>query len=437
MKIMVVGHGGREHAIALALAHSSYHPELIAFMSYKNPGVEKLCSKVIFGEMRNVDNIVSSAWDNKVDMVMVGPEEPLIFGVIDHIIKKGIPCIGPQQNLAKLEGDKSYLREIISRSVPDANPVYKICNNTDDIKAFLKSFINVAVKPLGLTGGKGVKVTGAHLHNQSAVIAYANEIINKENKVLLEEKLDGEEFSLMAFSDGSHLIPMPLAQDAKYAYEEDKGPMTGGMGAYTQADHLLPFINRNTYEKSFEILQKVINEVQEENEEYYHGIVYGQFMLTAKGPKLIEVNVRFGDPEAINVLSLIRNDLVDVLMKVALSLLSQVEFAHLASVCKYLVPIGYPETNPKPMQIKIDEKIFKEESTQLIYAGAESVNGFIQTTGARFAAVLANRVTIEAAERAVEHTIERMQLKGFRHRKDIATIELINKRINHLQMVMR
>lgn len=437
MKILVVGQGGREHAITLALARSAYAPELIAYSSSVNPGMAGLVSRVLPGSMKDAAGIASAAWEEKVDLVVIGPEEPLMHGVIDTLAKKGIPSFGPTKDLANLEGNKALLRKIIAKAVPEANPVHRECFTADEVKTFLKQVPEVVVKPLGLTGGKGVKVGGKQLADRADAESYALEVLEKDGKVLLEERLDGEEYSQMAFSDGLRLVPMPLAQDAKYAYEGDEGLMTGGMGSYTRADGLLPFVSEADRVKSFEILKKVVFAAQEEFGQRYHGVIYGQFMLTASGPKLVETNARFGDPEAINVVSLLKTDPVDVFMGVDCGLPAKVEFEPSASVCKYLVPQGYPERKPDPVQVKIDERILAEEGTRMIYAGAEMSEGMVRATGSRFAAVLAIRSQIDEAEKAVERTLERLQLKGLRYRKDVATAALLQKRVDHMKEVMK
>lgn len=437
MRIMVVGQGGREHAIVMALAGSAVAPEIIAYSSSVNPGIAQCCSKVLPGSMKDAAAIAAAAWNEKVDLVVIGPEEPLMHGVIDELARKGIPAFGPTRALANLEGDKTLLRKIIAQAVPEANPVYRTCVTPEEVKRIVYSLPEVVVKPLGLTGGKGVKVGGKQLADQAEAEAYALEVLEKDGKVLLEERLDGEEYSQMAFSDGLRLVPMPLAQDAKYAYENDEGLMTGGMGSYTQADQLLPFVTESQREKSFEILQKVVSAAQEVFGQRYHGVIYGQFMLTAAGPKLVETNARFGDPEAINVVSLLKTDPVDAFMGVVNGLPKKVEFERSASVCKYLVPQGYPERKPDPVQVKVDAKVLEEEGTRMVYAGAEVAGDMVRATGSRFAAVLAVRPSVEEAEQAVERTLERLQLKGLRYRKDVATAGLLQKRVDHMKAVMK
>lgn len=437
MKLLLVGQGGREHAIAAALARSAYHPQLISYMSSANPGIAPLSTRIIKGSMKDAAAIAAAAWEEQVDLVIIGPEEPLMHGVIDLLNKKGIPSFGPTQDLANLEGNKALLRKFISQAVPEANPMYKECFTREEVSQVIRRTPSIVVKPLGLTGGKGVKVSGKQLMNAAEAEAYALEVLEKDGKVLLEEFLDGEEYSQMVFSDGVHLMPMPLAQDAKYAYEGDKGLMTGGMGSYTQADQLLPFVNEADREKSFEILKKVILAAQHEFGQRYHGVLYGQFMLTSEGPKLVETNARFGDPEAINVVSLLRTDPVEVFMGAATTLPEAIAFEPSASVCKYLVPDGYPESKPAPVSVKITESVLSEENTRLIYAGAEKSNGYVTATGSRFAAVLAIRPTVAEAEQAVERTIEKLDLKGVWHRKDVATTALLEKRVSHMRSVLQ
>ena len=208
--------------------------------------------------------------------------------------------------------------------------VYRVFDNVEDAGDFIDEFgQDVVVKPIGLTGGKGVKIVGEHLEDGEEAKKYVKEIINNKisghARVVIEERLIGEEFTVQAFVDGESIVPMPAAQDHPHAYEGDQGPITGGMGSYSDRDGLLPFLDKKSYEESVKIMEDTINAVKNEVGPY-KGILYGQFMLCKDGPKLVEYNARFGDPEAMNVLPLLKTDFVDICQGIVDGNLKKAEF---------------------------------------------------------------------------------------------------------------
>ncbi len=231
---------------------------------------------------------------------------------------------------------------------------------------------DLAIKPIGLTGGKGVRIMGEQV-DRAGAIAYVKSL---NGGVVLEERLIGEEFTLQAFVDGTHLIPMPLVQDHKRAFEGDLGPNTGGMGSYSMPDHMLPFVSDTDYKKALAIMQSTVAALERTGHPY-KGILYGQFMNTAKGPKVIEFNARFGDPEAMNVLSLLSSDLSDIVVKITTGSLSaaNVCFEQKATVCKYIVPSGYPDSPAKGDPVTIGT----QTGALLYYANVEEREGKLST----------------------------------------------------------
>ena len=437
MRILVVGQGGREHAILMALSRSAERPELIAYMNSQNPAISALCSKTQIGSMKTSEAIADYAWQNRVDLAIVGPEEPLVHGAADALHRKGIPTVGPRQELARMEGDKTFLRDVVARWAPEANPGFAVCHTQGEVQKALAELGDVAVKPLGLTGGKGVRVMGPQLEDAAAAEAYAMELIKVQGKVLLEEKLIGEEFSQIVFTDGVRMVPMPLVQDAKCAYEGDTGPMTGGMGTFTLPDHKLPFIPDDQLKKARELLFQIIMGAQEQTGQRYHGVLYGQFMATRSGPRIVETNVRLGDPEAINLMALLKSDPVETFMSTTCGLAESVEFFPQASVAKYLVPQTYPEKSERGQPVSIDLEFLKREGLDLIVAGSDLESGRYVPTGSRFAALLAVRPNLEQAEAAVEDTLARMDLPGLRHRTDIAKPDALQQKIKRMQVLLK
>ncbi|MFX0139874.1 MAG: phosphoribosylamine--glycine ligase, partial [Candidatus Hodarchaeota archaeon] len=297
--------------------------------------------------------------------------------------------------------------------------------------------INIVVKPEGLTGGKGVKVYGDHLFSKEDILKYCQELVNQKSRFLLEEKCDGEEFTLQTFVDGTSVLGSPLVQDHKRAYEDDEGPNTGGMGSYSMEDHLMPFINQEDVNKALEDMKKTVAAVKSETGVEYKGFLYGQFMKTAKGLKLIEYNSRWGDPEAMNVLPLLKGNFVDICWAIINGPLSHTfEFEKKATVCKYLAPEGYP-TNPKRDElVSINKEKINKTGAKYYYASVYREGAKIYTTTSRAIGVLGIANSLAEAEKIAESGVKCIEGRLF-HRKDVGTRKLLQKRIDHMNSLLR
>jgi phosphoribosylamine--glycine ligase len=298
----------------------------------------------------------------------------------------------------------------------------------------------VVVKPIGLTGGKGVKVAGDHFKNINETLSYVNEVINKKisgkAKVLIEEKVIGEEFTLQAFSDGKTILPLHAVQDHKRLLPNDQGVNTGGMGSYSCRDGLLPFLSRNEYEEGAAILQKIIESLDKEGCSYI-GPIYGQFMLTTEGPKIIEINARFGDPEVMNVLSLLETDFVDICKSMIDTTLCNIniKLKKKSTVCKYVVPEGYGIKSMSGEKIFVDEGNIKNSGCRLFYASVNKENDFVTTSTSRSLAIVGIADNILQAEKICEKGLTYVKGEHIFIRHDIGTPELIQKRINHMNKI--
>ena len=425
MKILVVGGGGREHAIVRALARSR-ETEIFSVMARANPGIAALARDVRTCRETDISGIVAYARETGVEYAFIGPEAPLEAGCVDQLEAMGIHCVGPTQAAARIETDKAYCRDMMELHNIDGCPKYRVFHNRAEAISFIHDHDgDLAIKPIGLTGGKGVRIMGDQVDRAGAV-AYVKSLAGG---VVLEERLVGEEFTLQAFVDGDHLIPMPLVQDHKRAFEGDLGPNTGGMGSYSMPDHTLPFVNDADYKKALAIMKATVAALERTGHPY-KGILYGQFMNTARGPKVIEFNARFGDPEAMNVLSLLNSDLADIVIGITEGSLSvtNVIFDQKATVCKYIVPSGYPDS-PHPGD-PVTFRFF--ENALVYYANVEALQGRLSTLTSRTLAFVGLGPTLEEAEQFAEQAASAVT-GNVRHRRDIGTRALLEQRINHMK----
>lgn len=432
MKILVVGTGAREHAICKAIEGNA---ELYSLMSNKNPGIARM-SKYQISSENDIERVKKFAMDNKIDMAIIGPEAPLEKGIVDALQAEGIGCIGPTKEAAKIETDKVFMRNLFENYKIGGSLVYKVFDNYDDISTFIDDFgEDVVIKPVGLTGGKGVKIMGEQLKDAEEAKNYSKEVIDTKMgghaKVVIEERAIGEEFTVQAFVDGKNIAPMPAVQDHPYAFDGDEGPITGGMGSYSDKGGLLPFLDQKSYDESVKIMEETVKAINKEVG-HYRGFLYGQFMLCKDGPKLIEYNARFGDPEAMNVLQLLQSNFVDICEGIIDGNLKGAKFADKATVCKYIVPKGYPGNAIPDQIIDVDERKINEAGAEVYYAAVNEKEGKVYSSSSRALGIVSVADNIYEAEKLCENATK--YVKGdIYHRKDVGTTELIQKRIKHME----
>ncbi len=435
MKVLVVGTGAREHAIADGLKDDC---ELYCYMSKINPGMSKIAT-FKQGDEGEVEKVAEFAKENEIDIAFIGPEAPLEKGIVDELEKNGVKCVGPSKSAARIETDKSFMRNLFEDYNIEGSLIYKVFDNYEDLSEFLDDFDrDVVVKPVGLTGGKGVKIVGDHLKDNQEAKEYSKEVIDNAMggfaQVIIEERVIGEEFTIQAFCDGKNLVPMPAAQDHPHAFEGDKGAITGGMGSYSDSNGLLPFLTQEDYDKAVKIMKDTLKAIATEAEPY-KGILYGQFMLTATGPRLIEYNARFGDPEAMNVLPLLKTPLIDICKAIVDGTLSEAEFENKSSVCKYIVPDGYPETEYAGELIEVDEEAINELGAKVFYAAVSLEDDGIHLSGSRALGVVASGENISEAEEIAEKACDFIKGNVY-HRRDVGTTELVEKRVSHMKEIL-
>ncbi len=430
MRVLLVGGGGREHAIAASIKNSPQQPRLYTVMGRKNPGIAELSEDYKLVKETQIEDVTGYALARGVELAVIGPEAPLAAGLVDSLEENGIPVFGPRKRAAVIEFDKAWTRNFMEAHHIPGLPRYRVFQPGEEPGGFIRELGEVAVKPRGLTGGKGVKVTGDHFNTHGA-IEYAHKLLERD-AVVVEEKLEGEEFTLQAFTDGDTLALSPAVQDHKRAYEGDQGPNTGGMGSYNDSKDLLPFMEPQDYQQAREILEKTLQALKKEDRKY-QGILYGQFMLTRDGVKVVEFNARLGDPEAMNILPILETDFLEIAELGATQSLhkTRVKFKEKATVCKYVVPQGYPE-NPIPGTLEVGDT----GKAILFYSSVHEENGVIHTTTSRAAAVVGIADTIAEAEQEAEQGLK--ALKGnIRYRQDIGKPGLIQQRINHMKTLRK
>jgi phosphoribosylamine--glycine ligase len=438
MNVLLIGHGAREHAIAEAIVQSKHQPRLFSFMKANNPGITSLSEKVFIGSYSDMAAVNAFAKEFRVDFAIIGPEDPLNNGVVDSLKEAGVPSVGPTKSLARLETSKSFTRNILNKYNIPGNPKFKIFTSMEGIKDFLDELNGIVVKPDGLTGGKGVMVQGDHFQSKEEALLYCKQVLTEHPSVIIDERLEGEEFSLQCLSDGKTVVATPPVQDHKRRFVDDKGPNTGGMGSYSCEDHALPFMDQEAVAEGLAITQKVAEAIYKETGEYYKGIMYGGFIITKSGIKLLEYNARFGDPEAMNTLPLLKTDFVDVCRAILEGTLDRlnIEFEKKASVCKYIVPKGYglPKDHPDAQSTSAKIEMGDVGKARLYYASVDKRADGLYMSTSRAIGVVGIADSLGEAEQIAEKAVS--AIKGpVDHRPDIGTKPLIEKRIRHMQLI--
>jgi phosphoribosylamine--glycine ligase len=441
--ILLVGGGGREHALARALAadlDEGQDRDLYGCATNHNPGIARLAEGVQTLDETDPDAVVGYAETVGATLAVVGPEGPLEAGVVDDLDDAGVYAFGPRRADARIETDKAFQRRFMTEHDVPGCPDFAVFEDPTAACAYVEDADgDLAVKPAGLTGGKGVRVTGDQITHAEAK-GYVRELLDDHDRVVLEERLVGEEFTVQAFVANGDVRPTPAVQDHKRAYEGDEGPNTGGMGSYSDAGRELPFLRPTEYDTAVESIKAVVDAMPG-----YRGVLYGQFMLTAEGPKVVEFNARLGDPEAMNVLPVTQTDLLRVLVAAREGdPLPTLSFAPEATVCKYAVPTGYP-TNPDPgALVTVDEdrvarvaSHHAEEASglrdaNLFYASVEDREDGVYATTSRSFAVVGRADTVANAEAVAADALGDVG-EGFRVRTDVGTEASVRRRVERVR----
>ena len=414
MKVLVIGSGGREHALAWKITQSPLVKKV--FCAPGNAGTANVAENIDIPS-DNVDALLQFATVTGIGLTIVGPEQPLVKGLVDSFEESGLRVFGPSQRAAEIEGSKVFCKDLMKKyGIPTAR--YESFDSPDQVKLFTKEDEPVVVKASGLAAGKGVILCSNAEEARSAVQSIMQEKAfgNAGDQVVVEEFLTGQEVSLLAFTDGKTVLPLDSAQDHKAAFDGDKGPNTGGMGAYSPA---LVFTEELKQQVIDEIMIPTVRAMAKEGR-YYRGILYAGLMLTESGPKVLEFNARFGDPETQPIMLRIKNDIVPIFEACIDGTLAKqsLQWRQEPTVCVVMAAKGYPSSYEKGKEIS---GLNSDENRQTVvfHAGTKLENGKVLTNGGRVLGVTALGSDINQAIKNAYSAVDKIKWDGVHYRKDI------------------
>ena len=414
MKILVIGRGGREHALARKFAESRHVDKV--YVAPGNPGMEDVAERVSINETDH-QALIDFAHENGIGLTFVGPEVPLINGVVDEFEKEGLKIFGPKKAAAIIEGSKSFTKDLLKKyAIPTAR--YETFTELDQAVAYVKNQgVPIVIKADGLAAGKGVVVAMSEREAVDALQAMLQDAKFGEasNKVVIEEFLEGQEFSYMAFVNGEKVYPMEIAQDHKRVFDGDKGPNTGGMGAYSP----VPQIGCDLVQKAHDEILLPVAKAMVKEDRSFTGILYAGLIATADGPKVIEFNARFGDPETQVILPRLQSDLVEVIEHVLEGSDCELEWTEESAIGVVLAATGYPKDGYEKGAV-IRGLSHIGEDMHVYHAGtAKNNQGEFITNGGRVLLVTGLGPSLEDAKQNVYRELETISCKGLFYRHDI------------------
>ena len=416
MRVLILGSGGREHALAWKIAQSPKVNKI--YCAPGNAGTASVAENIDISP-DNIQALLNFALIKGIGLTVVGPEQPLVKGISDSFEESGLRLFGPSQRAAEIEGSKVFCKDLMKKyGIPTAR--YESFNSLDQVKLFTKEDEPVVVKASGLASGKGVVLCRNGKEARSAIqsIMQGKVFGNAGDQVVIEEFLTGQEVSLLAFTDGKTILPLESAQDHKAAFDDDKGPNTGGMGAYSPAPIFTDELKKKVVD---DIMIPTVRAMAKEGR-FYRGILYAGLMLTESGPKVLEFNARFGDPETQPIMMRIKNDIVPIFEACIDGTLATqtLQWKPESTVCVVMAAKGYPGSYEKGNEItglNLDEN----QQAMVFHAGTKLDNGKVLTNGGRVLGVTALGLNINQAIKNAYSVVDKIKWDGIHFRKDIGS----------------
>ena len=416
MRVLILGSGGREHALAWKIAQSPKVNKI--YCAPGNAGTASVAENIDISP-DNIQALLNFALIKGIGLTVVGPEQPLVKGIADSFEESGLRLFGPSQRAAEIEGSKVFCKDLMKKyGIPTAR--YESFNSLDQVKLFTKEDEPVVVKASGLASGKGVVLCRNGKEARSAIqsIMQGKVFGNAGDQVVIEEFLTGQEVSLLAFTDGKTILPLESAQDHKAAFDDDKGPNTGGMGAYSPAPIFTDELKKIVID---EIMIPTVRAMAKEGR-YYRGILYAGLMLTESGPKVLEFNARFGDPETQPIMMRIKNDIVPIFEACIDGTLATqtLQWKPESTVCVVMAAKGYPGSYEKGNEIT-GLNLNENQQAMVFHAGTKLDNGKVLTNGGRVLGVTALGLNINQAIKNAYSVVDKIKWDGIHFRKDIGS----------------
>ncbi len=428
MKCLLLGNGGREAVLAEQISKDF---ELYSIMAYANPSiveyVEKSNGKYIVGDPFNKELVGKFVKEEGIEACVVSQDNLLQEGLIDYAKSLGLKTFGPTSKGAKVEWSKSYALDIVSKLAPEMVIKNQSISNLQELNEVMKNYSDdsFVVKPEGLTGGKGVKVGGIHFKGKDEGFEYAKSCLEADGRVIVQDKVEGREFTVMALTDGKNIVVTPTTFDYPYRFDEDKGPGTGGMGCLSFENGLLPFLEQKDIDTCSKLISDTIKYVNKDSMEF-SGVIYGGFFKCKQGIKFIEFNARFGDPEAINVLNSLETPFGDVMKNIWEQKLSKdnCKFKNNYTFTVYVVSPDYAIRKGSPCEFSLNTKGIKDKGAKVYFASTKNIDKNLYTSvgTSRLFAIHASGKTLEEARNIVYSAMEGNVDKNLDYRNDIGEI---------------